>query len=463
MAKKKASSEFVSPLAAAARRAADNVKSIVEATKRPLSFNAGSGSTAVGLAIPFPLQYLLGCGILPLGILMEVNGEQQSCKTMFTYELGRFFAEAGGWLDFIVTEAKISEDLAHSVIGWSDERRAAFNSYMASDMAVWQRTLQTRIKDTIDMVKKGDKETGLEAGARYPVMFCVDSIMGANLPETNARIEENGFAGRAHPAEALSLTTYLKTVANLLTPYPFLAVFINHLKIDKDASNPYAEVTKRRPGGRQLRFQETFELNMYRQKTEITLDKGSKNGLEIHRRLIKMENAKNSIGTDGRTIQVYVSWQKRNIEGRSYQFTKWDWNEATTRMLIMFQEGKLIPKMKLAESTLRARLDEFFHIRKTPKGYFSDTLGIPSSAPVTAGQMGKLINESTDAMEKLRLAFGIPSHSLWTPGTDYTEQRRTILAKEQEEEAKRMDALRAALLEDEADSALNVEDELEEE
>jgi RecA/RadA recombinase len=454
MAKKKDTSN-VSPAEVAAARAAKHITSIKNPEDRPKMADPGSGlSGVIGLKIPFPLQYILGCGVLPLGIVMEINGAPQSCKSMFAYELGRMFAESGGWLEFIVTEGKISKNLAYSVMGWEPERRKAFFPYMAQNMKVWQSLMQERIGQTIDMVERGDSASGMPPGATYPVMFCVDSIMGANLPETEKRINDDGFAGRSFPAEALSLTTYLKRIANMVMPYPFLAAFINHLKIT-ESDDAYTPAKKSRPGGKQLRFSETFEIQMYRRASETALDKSSGAGAEIHRRLIEMEVAKNSIGTDGRKIQVYVSWKFQSIgNGMSIQRTKWDWNEATTRMLANFQAGKMT-RIKSADTSLRNRLDEFFHLRKlTNNRYASDFLGIPSSDPLSAGEMGALINSRDDAIQALRTAFGIPAYHTWQPGTDYAEQRREVLGRETEQENMLIEALRSEAL----TSGLDIDD-----
>jgi RecA/RadA recombinase len=415
-----------------------------------------ASSTVIGLNIPIPMQYVFGAGVLPLGVVMEVNGERQSCKSMFCFELGRMFAEAGGWLEFLVTEGKLSRELAHSIIGWSPERLDAFHGTMTSDMKVWQSTLLNLITHHTKMINSGNAEFDIPPGATFPVMYCVDSIMGANLPETNKRIEETGFAGRAFAAEALSLTTYLKTVANAVMAFPFLVVMINHLKIDKDPNQPYSEGTKRTPGGRQLKFQETFELSLSRIKSEQGLDQVKGNGLEINRRLIKMQMAKNSIGTDGRSASVWVSWQKREIAGRQVQFTKWDWDEATARMLIDFHAGKL-SKIKLSESTMTKRLDEFFHIRKRGKFYISDTLGITAADQMSGAKMGRLINETPEAVAAIRHAFGIPNHNLWIPGTDYVAQRTELEAQAKVEDEKWADDMRSMAISSDVEG-LDVDD-----
>jgi hypothetical protein len=426
----------------ARRRFEAEVKKIKDVTDRPV-LAANEGAAIVGLKIPFPLQYLFDSSVLPLGIVMEVAGTQESCKSMFSYELGRIFIDSAGWMEDIVTEGKFSPDLAYSIIGWSKERRDCFNKTQANSMNMWQSALQSQMDHTIEMIRKGDKANGLPPGAFYPVLYAVDSIVGANMEETNEKIDTNGFAGRQYSAEALSLTTYLKKIANTVVDYPFVALFVNHLKIDP-APSAYEQPTKRRSGSKQLQFQDTYRIDLSGTKKEAKAI-NTPNGKRIREgRKIKFEVSKNSLGDSGRSMEVWVTWETRAVsETRSLQFTKWNWNDATTQLLIDFQEGKLHRRLNVSSSTRKELLDEYFHIRKEGPGqYISKTLDI--TTPISADKMGQLINSNPEALTKLRHAFGIHTYEEWAPGVDYLKQRAAAieaLAKRNQDEA---DAIREA-------------------
>src|SRR5690606_22588322 len=125
-------------------------------------------------------------------------------------------------------------------------------------------------------------------GYTFPVLIGVDSIMGANADETANKIEQDGSTSRGFPLEALILTPYLKDVASKISGFPFVLFLINHRKEkEKDPSKPYAEPEFTKPGGKQLRFQATYELVTHRVgKGRRTPDRRPDGGAEIEWRTI---------------------------------------------------------------------------------------------------------------------------------------------------------------------------------
>lgn len=407
-------------------------------------FNVLSGGDTfqLGIRIPFVLQYLLGCEVLPMGVAIETNGPPMSCKTMLMYEFGRLFKEANGLFEMVLTEGKSSPGLVRSVIGWDQRSRQSTTITSVPTMDAMMRAISHRIAWAVQVAENGATPTG-KSGAGYtaPVLIGVDSVMGANASETSMKIQKEGCIGRSFPIEALILTPFLKETASRITNFPFILFLINHRKEgEKDDTKPYDKVKYTKPGGKQLRFQASYELVTHlvdgRSGSWESPDPRENGGAEVHHRVIKIDNGKNSAATDGRSVRVHVSWRhiitdKLRADGNlvkvSRQITKWHWDEAIPPMLSSWKKGNRgkdgDPK---GEQARRAKLDTVIHIRDAAGGkYYSDTLGIPKESPVDAARLGKLIARDESILEGLRALFGIEDGYIWDagPGVDYRRVR----------------------------------------
>lgn len=381
----------------------------------------------VGLQIPLPLQFVIGYGVLPLGVVMEVNGPPMSMKTAFAYEMGRMFIDRMGMEIFLVTEGKISEAFAQSIIGYNQAAVNGFAGYITESMNEWQKLLMDHIKLFTNAFTKGNAALDLPKGQTFPVLMGVDSIMGANLLEVTQKIDKDGFAGRQHPVAALSLTNYLKDAANKIAGHPINLLFINHRKeSEPDPQNPYAPVRATKAGGKHVRFQASYELVLHKVGHRIRRDTHPDGAADVHYRTIKIECLKNSGGTDGNGIEVDVSWRWRRIGGRLRQVTIWHWDAVIPQMIVSWHEGKLYAFGRRLTSTggRLEQFDRFFHLRAVNGGsrgklYFSKTLGMEKSDAVNAGQMGRMIMENPEAVASIQQAFGIEPGIVWKPGVNY--------------------------------------------
>ncbi len=104
--------------------------------------NPFADACIMGLDIPFPMQVVLNTSVLRLGVMLEVNGPPAACKTMLMYEMGRWFKNVGGLLHMVLTEAKVSETLGPSLIGYDIASRAALTVRPAENMELMQRYVQ---------------------------------------------------------------------------------------------------------------------------------------------------------------------------------------------------------------------------------------------------------------------------------------------------------------------------------
>ena len=378
----------------------------------------------VGFKIPLVMQYVLDCPVFPLGVIIELDGPPESHKTMLLYEMGRWFSRQTGVLNMTVTESKVSEELARSIIGWDRASREAFQYLIVPSMNEMQANVLRAINAALDSYQgKADKNY---VGANSPVLVGVDSIMGANMEERKQKIMSDGFAGKGFAVAALSLTDYLKEVAALVASQPISVVLINHRKeAPPDPSNPHARVEARKPGGHHVRYQQSFEVitrvkNAWKEADPNPLGAG-----EIHWRRISLQNGKNSAGTNKQAFTVDVSWRKREIGGRLRQITVFHWEAALPRLIVDFQTNKLYGTKTEDDSEASvsrlAIADRFIHLRYERGKYWSKTLGMDKTDAVSATQMGKMLESNPDCVGSIQALLGIPEGTAWAGGSDYRQ------------------------------------------
>lgn len=397
-----------------------------------------AGNVIVGIPIPFPLQYLIGCTVLQLGIVVEANGPPESGKTTLLYEFGRLFRQAGGWLEMVVSENKISEELARSIIGWDIEGLESFHSFFASDL----EDMMTEIQSISDRAKSKMKiihpETKKPLGATFPVLIGVDSIMGTNSAESNKKISEDGSPSRSFPVEALKINPFMKKIAADISTFPQLLFIINHRKeAKKDPSKPYAPVEFTKPGGKQIQFQDTYELIIHGTKAQTHVEPRIDGGLEIFTRTLNIKVGKNSAGISGREVAVPYSWCNRmtefvqldgSVRVESKQLTIFRWNEATTNLLYAVQQAP--QKSKEAAALRLERLDRVLHFRREKGRYWSKTLGISKDDAVDPATFGMMVTRNPKILKELQQHFGIIQGYEWNGGNEDFQRLRVKLMKE---------------------------------
>jgi hypothetical protein len=402
---------------------------VLDLKSNDLINSPGGGTTIVGLRLPFPMQVLTGCSVWPLGVVVEINGPPQSCKTMFLYEIGRWFRNAGGWLDMILTEAKISETLAASLMGYDRAGQLSFWPYRARSLEHMMKLSQDSVIRANGRTEMKNPHTGKVLGDTFPVLIGVDSIMGANSDESNDKITKEGAPNRSFPVEALKLNPFMKKIAGDIQTRPYTYAIINHRKEAKpDPSKPYAPVEYTKPGGKQVTFQDTYEIVLHAMKTKTSPDTHPEGGLEVHSRVIRVENGKNSAGTNDRKFEITVSWCRRmtdvtqsdgSIVRDMKQKTTWHWNEATTDFIWSWRSTMDDSKKFNAEirKSQLERLDSIFHLRReVGNKFWSSTLGMSKNDATNPAKVGKLINSNPDVLRPLQEAFGVEQGIEWQGG-----------------------------------------------
>jgi hypothetical protein len=358
--------------------------------------------------IPLPglaFEYLVQNNVWPLGRVSQILGTEGSFKSQLTIEMARIFIEAAGgsWLG--EHESKLSPDWVSSTIGW--DREDSYKLEWCDSMDEWQQKLMSITAKNKRFMMGTKTEPG--PGAVYPLLFVVDSIMGKAMQETQDRIVSAGSAGRDHPIEAKSLTSFMRTYPQSISRWPFHFMMVNHLRPKKVTGHGVTTVERDRAGGRGKEFQESFEIEMEK--------RGKISSVNFDGRYVQLKVFKNSMGMDGRSIIVPIRWWQEddpNVEGGWRQVTKWDWNSATVALL-----GGEYGLTNEEKSRVKDVLD--LHMPNKAKAY-SKTLGIKPEQALPLEDVGRMIHENEEVMRGVRRALGVKMRTVFTAGTDYMEQ-----------------------------------------
>jgi len=366
---------------------------------------------AVGIPFPsFILEYAFQLTCFPLGRIAQVVGVEGTMKSAFCFELARWFHEYGGFAVLGEHESKLHMPWARSIIGWDVKR--PFIGKKLDSVNEWQKfTLGTlnQFKDAM----LGDKErAGL--GKVFPGIWLIDSVMGKGMEETQNKIVAAGFADRSFPAEALSITGFMRTLPSRLAGWPFSLVAVNHLKPSQTSQGI---TVRNKAGGRGLSFQETFEIELSRSNRGFKID-----NVKVKGRRLLLTVYKNSMGPDRISIPVDVVWWHEEVfdvqeERRTVrQRTVWDWHSATIHWL-MRQEGVFGKAVK--------EIVDLTACKNNTKVY-SRALGISPKSPEDFATAGAMLTGNTEVLEALRDLFCIQRIKAFEPGVDFDQQMRLL-------------------------------------
>jgi len=364
-----------------------------------------SDQALIPIGIPFPafvLEYLFGCTVLPFSRIYQIVGLQGTVKSALTVEIARWFRALSGEVLYLEHESKFNPDYARSILGWDDPQgMTLLKCHSIND---WQRKLQAAVR----LAKEDAKERGSKA---YPVLFIVDSITAKAMEETQEKIEKEGFASRGFPAEALSITRFMRQIPQQLDEWPFVLLLVNHLKPNR---NDMGIVERHKAGGRGVDFQESCEIELSKHR-EWRLKRVNRTG-----RKYNIQLHKNALGPDMRTISVEVWWWFEDVadpatgESSYRQVTVWDWHAATVQFLAN------------PPDEYRRRTKEIISFDTVQKRegmcVISPELGITAKDPLTPSEAGAMLAQREDILCQLRRLYGISQWKPYQPQVDYDQQ-----------------------------------------
>lgn len=359
----------------------------------------------VGLACPsLSLEYLFCNTVIPLSLLLQVYGPRGLGKSSFAFEMMRLFRQYEGIGNLFEHESKFNPDWAASVIGYDD--LDCLGVIPCDSIEGWEEMLLK----TREWVKKVMTGTRAEPGPGrvFPYLQVVDSLMGKPSRETIDKIEKQGYAGRGHPVEALSITRFVTSYAGSFARWPFMLICINHLKESEGEQGK----KQHRSGGQTIDFQGSFEIEMRRVSRIRTAN--------VDGNKLQLRSVKNSFGPDMRRIPVNVIWYdvRDPLTGEMRQTTTWDWDSSTVQLILEQVEKKAGARWtKIKEITGL--------VRDSQMKAHSRTLGFKE--PTELFKLGRAIHENADMMNEIRDLLSIRRRKEFQVGVDFEKQLDTTM------------------------------------
>lgn len=147
---------------------------------------------------------------------------------------------------------------------------------------------------------------------------------------------------------------------------------------------------------------------------------------------LKLKCTKNSYGATGRDVEVNMTWyNKPGEDGKSQQFTQWDWAGAAIDLLLSYKD-----------KSLQKRVAEIVDIIVVREGklYASKKLKVPRDKPVSKRELGKILCANMSVIRQLRQLFGIAEYEFFDHELGYRKQISSLrkrafdVAKQEAEE-----------------------------
>jgi len=345
--------------------------------------------------IPLPslsLMYLFGTTIWPLGRFMQFAGQEGSCKSSLLAEVSRWVCASFGTGTILETEAKDIAMLRNGILErkseWINE---ALGVQFAGSLEGWMEGLN----NGFDRIKTICEEYGWTA----PVLYGIDSIVGAASRKVHAQVEKDGAPESNYPDTPRHLTTLLATVPDKIFKRPISIVGTNHLKPGQDRRGYSFD---KFPGGKALAFYSTYIVRLKRLRYIEPNQKYGGVEIELH-------TVKNSAGQAGREINVQLLWKTATTRtGGTVYYAYWDWAAASIQMLV---DRK---KTSVATWTAINKVVDINIVEKQNK-VWSKVLGIPEKKPVRFTTAGALLEQRGDLIMKLMPLLYISENPAFIP------------------------------------------------
>jgi len=378
---------------------------------------------AFEVGIPFPalaLEYLYSGTVLPLQRLHQMVGPPESGKSAYMFEIGRWIQRYQGFSRIRDTEQKGSAEVMAAIFRYAKagtEMRPAKS--MEDWQTVWSRMFQGYQRTCLGLGPNGKKLAGNKTppGKIYPLMLGVDSIMGALTRESRQKILDEGFAGRAFPLEAQSLSRYIPVIQGEIEGWPVILAAVNHL----NEAQVDGRTVKKKSGGVKLTFSQSIEVEMRKYGPDARFSRGRETGINVMFFLTK-----NSVGETGRrkiVAPLIFGRETSPKTGEPRLTARWDWHESTARLLSHIT-NKPYEEPAAVQTKINRLLGLEEHVGKDKRMWYSATaLGIKDSDPVSASQFGLAVMKNPEVLAELRDILKIRVDVPFQPGTDYEELR----------------------------------------
>lgn len=392
-----------------------------------------TGDQARCLCLPVPAlapRVLVRQEGFPIGRFYLLDGQKESCKSAFGYELIRWTRLLGGKGKIIEVEDKRSPTLALSINKYDPK---AFTTHYCDTMQDWNSALTYWIHEFIDIMDgvKGSKTKKNRPGIGRiaPVAFLVDSIMAAVGDDTMEEIKDEGHGKRRFASDTALLSEFLKVFTKWIPKYPFIVAGVNHLKPTQDHRG---FAVRHMPGGKAPEYHAALDIELKRMQSDASALVGGREFIPL-----KMKVQKNSTAPKGE-INVkfwwYNDYEHPTESGEALQISWFDWDAASIDCIFdAMGTGGVEMAQRIKEVT------DLHFVGEKGKGLIaSDVLEITEDDPLNFTEAGAKLEDKIQSDKSFRDALyplmGIQRRTLLKPGVDYRDQIKDaldVMAQEQ--------------------------------
>jgi len=366
-----------------------------------ISIGVEAQSSLVGLPLPaLSLRYLFQSTMLPLSRIIQIIGQEGSAKSAFLYEVFRWHMFYGGGAVLAENENKDSPELRHSLLMWNEEWINRLMVKKTHSLEEWQDVFTYFSKN---MAKTMDAADG--PGRTFPFAIAVDSLMATAPQAEIEQVEKDGHAVRGYALAANMIARYMRTMPRRIQDYPFTVIGTNHEKPGTDARGiPTSSV----PGGKAVKFMETYEIGMKKASTGADIDKAEYQGLRVD-----MKARKNSLGPSRKMITAELQWwMAEDASGEWRQHTAWDWHSASTEMLLKLENVS-------GKKTLYNNIRDLLGLKPQRSNRKCAATEIGLEDAVDYRTLAATLENHPDKLRQLYPMLGITERYPFQPGVDY--------------------------------------------
>lgn len=381
-----------------------------------VSVSSETETAFVGLPLPaLSLRYLFQCNVFLLSRIVQIAGEEGSCKSQLLHEIARWHFLYGGGGGIASNENKDSPRMRHALLEWNPlwlSRCSVANTTAADE---WQTWLVRSFQFWRPLMDKVDGP-----GRTIPLFFGIDSLTATDTQNQIDETMKRGFAQRGYSELAMVISRFMRqAIVSNMTHFPFTVIGTNHMK---PATDHMGRAKKNVPGGKAVPFMATYLLETHKIKDIETSDY---TGIRIG---IKLD--KNSGATSRRWIEAELLWWQDPSQldpdtQRPRLQAVWDWHTASIEMILNF-ESRIQSKKTLFNNLLDItglRLD------RSKRTGSSDVLGVPASDPQSFRELGQVLEGRPELLQQIYPLLGIEQYYYFQPGLDYRQMLEEARAK----------------------------------
>lgn len=362
-----------------------------------------SRADIVGPELPFPLAYLFGINVLPLGKIVGIAGHPASLKSTLGFALMRMVRDCEGEARLMECEGgKYSIPLMGSIMGRDYPDWFKITECTDIDEA------QDWVTKLLDLISKHEVKNEI-------LGVMIDSLTGSITKESSEKISKEGHAGREFPVEALSWSKYFKKLSASLLGWPVAFVFINHIK-EKPPERQGLPSQEYTPGGVAQDFHSAAFIYMKADKKTkelVTWETGIPGSVEDPVQKVRrtttiqglhLKMHKNSLGVKNRKLSLdchYYYDEENNLH------TYFDWDGALANLVAVHQDTTGYIKGVEGSS---GKLSDLLRVSVTSNRYSCQALGVSG---VMAHTLGKAVRAKPEIYEALVEFFHIVKYPVW--------------------------------------------------